>query len=325
MNKNKFILFLLIAFLFSSCEKEDEIKFTVFTGETAYTNDDAIIFNGRIQMYKDETILDHGFIIYDSLGIDNPEVVSLGPMNESGNFTHKSYSGLKPGAQYRVAAFAKNRKDIIIGEKNCFAIPQAFYPVVDRVEPDSGYFTDTISIYGHKLSNLIGDWELLLGQERPLPFEKSDTLLKIMVPIGLNQKKSELILRYDDMIIHTEKYFSIFDPVFDSICPTQAYSGEIVKIFGKYLGNYKVSRLYVNDNLIISQCSNNLISFNFPIIKGKEFVNIKLKVLKRYYTVTDTFKCLVSDVNSVDKVNVSFNDIVLIKRENFYTANSNQQ
>lgn len=291
MKSGKYFLLIFISLLLLECQKEDEIKFMVFTGETSYLMDGGICFNGYLNTNKSTKLSDHGFNIYNK---NNEKLgqISLGVMDKSGKFSSLKYSGLDTENIYSVAAYASSDNYQIESDKNEFHATGIYLPVVEGVYPDSADFRDTLSIFGKNLTSLFGEWEVLLNTIPAEIVEQSDTLINFMFPLNLKNRINEIIFKNNRQKIESGKFVSVNKIKIDSICPLEAYPNEEVRIYCSKFGEINKVSLYVFKYRVPFEFHDNYISFKFPQIEVMDYVSVRFLVLGEFIHVTKSFKCL---------------------------------
>ncbi len=322
---------MLSLFIFS-CEKE-EGNFMVFTGQNTYNSDGGMNFQGRLQMDASVSIVDHGFIVSNYSGGVFSDTISLGNKTEDGNFHYLSYNGLIPGKDYYIVSYAKSKDKTLFGEKLIFSTLVTFSPKINEVLPNPAYLNDTITLKGEHFLPYTGSWDILIEYQKAEVFSlidstiyivktellhSSDSIIIFVLPDILNYKKSAIFFSSDKALINSGAFVTIKDSEIDSLNSCCAYPGDIIKIYGKLLGNSNTTKVYCdNEECSVININEKTISFSLPLIHNKNSVDIILNILGFDIIAFENFELLRPYIQSITPEIPRFEDTIIVTGENF--------
>ncbi len=213
------IITLTALLLLFSCNKEEYEYPVVFTGEEIDMTEERIILSAYLPRMGNDDIVDYGFQInklrnYHHIDNNSPKISLQSIPLEDSSFSTTLRAGMLPDNEYELRAYARTQKGTSYGNIILFRNIVDNPIQLDYFEPEMGNIGDTISIHGSYFNPYLvidtwswrGDENIVRFNERKaLVIFASDSLLKVIVPNGLNETLSTISVE----VRHTKHSFKV--------------------------------------------------------------------------------------------------------------------
>lgn len=199
----------------------------------------AVTLQARIPLPGIHAITDHGFIwgLHPNLQPENSSKISLGALSSARSFETRIERDLVKDTTYYVKAFIATSVQVVYGKVVSFRTPgnvdnNLESPVIDSFSPERGTFGDVIAIYGSNFSTVGMDNHVQFNEFAARVMEASDTILTVMVPMGLTAKDHTVAVTVNGQRAESATIFEMLPPVIESVFPTSGPLGTTVTIQG---------------------------------------------------------------------------------------------
>lgn len=285
-------ILLIISILLTTCEKEEEGSFMVFTGQVNVLQYDNIEFNGRLQLSDNIKIIDHGFIF------PSFEKISLGETDNSGNFKFNYGQILNPDYVRSVSAYVETEDGLFFGERVSFSPLRLKFI---KIYPGLLYLNDILTLEGERLLPENNELSFYLNDLLCEIILKTNEKIQIKVPETIDKSQLKLKVAIGDQEFEHGVVLNIKTPVINSIEKRSGASGDTIIVHGDYLGNRDVTTIKIIDGWGHIYELVHFLSIDKNSIKF--FIEIGIPYNYRYIEVEVMGKIVYEDLRSLNILN----------------------
>lgn len=193
------IVTLLLALLFSNCEKE-EIHPREYprlnTLEVSHISSAGARFNAELSYRGDFNIIRYGFIwakyTNPNLTVSDRVIYSTSP-NEN-TFSAEIPTTLEAGREYYVNSFVETSDYLVYGNEISFKSLGSQAPLISAFSPLTASWGDTLEIRGKHFSFVPASNKIFLGELAMEVLTASDSLLSAVIPSEENETSVQLVV-----------------------------------------------------------------------------------------------------------------------------------
>ncbi|MFT7160799.1 MAG: N-acetylneuraminic acid mutarotase [Bacteroidia bacterium] len=321
------LLFLLLSL---GCTEKTEIeprdfnlvKTLMVTNITA----DGAQFNAKIVFGDKANVVNYGFVWSDTQDptLANSDKVVYPDEANPTEFSATVTTLLKKDRRYFVRGFIETENSIIYGEVVEFVSLGSNAPIVTEARPLIGTVGDTVEIRGKGFSHIQQPNKVTFGEYSATVLIASDTLLKVLVPNADLESYQIGVTLVGNKATNTEPFITS-SPIITNIQPKVAAIDDTISISGSdfsYTLTENVVKLSGVDARVIF-ADKSQIKFVIPndLIGGVK--SLLLEIGGKSANVNNGFDFKAPKVNSLDKTNGSFSEIITIRGENLSIRESN--
>jgi len=225
-----------------SCKKQEDTKpqQTNYTGpameavSAAVYPDGGVSLTGNIHQIP-ENLTEYGFLLAtDSLFTTNQLFVKIGTTPVLGVIKQDINTGIIKNKDYYYTMYGRTSPyGYVRYNVKSFNSSGSKSVKVDSIYPLKANIGDTLTIRGKYFSNQ--GINVLFGNQFSGLISSSDTLIKCIVPVGINQVSPVIILQYSQKLDTISNKFSLYAPVITSFTPTATFRDTII-INGDHFG-----------------------------------------------------------------------------------------
>jgi hypothetical protein len=269
----------LIFLIQSSCLKEDTFENpVVFTGDIMHVTSTGAVFHGKI-VGQGSGIIDHGFVWdqHDQPLIGKAYQRSLGVFTTE-DFSSSIEGAFKEGELYYVRSYVRDSKTTVYGRTAVFKSLGGAAPEVLDFYPKQGTWNDTLTIRGKNFSRLTDQNLVKIGIASAFCLYASDTLLKVIVPVFLEEINSNVsVTIFGNTSTFTDE-FVLLPPEVLEITPDEGPFLATVTITGKHF--HPLAKVFFdNKQAGVISSSGKHIQVKVPSFDKERDVKIKVNIL----------------------------------------------
>ena len=185
--------------------------------------------------------------------------------------------------------------------------------------PANGYIGDTITLTGafYKNTPVVN-----FGDVSAKVISKDSKTLKVVVPDDIANATTAISVAVDGQTTTSTTSFHLNAPVIDSISPTTAFSGQVVRIKGKgFRNSYKYKQVYLDKSLItVTPESNTSLAFNITNVStGMHGFAVEVAGLKTL--AKDSVRLIAPVITAITPASVTEDDTLIIKGHHLLSPN----
>jgi len=181
--------------------------------------------------------------------------------------------------------------------------------------PANGYIGDTITLTGAFYKNTPA---VSFGDVSAKVISKDSKSLKVVVPDDIANATTAISVAVDGQTITSATSFHLNAPVIESISPTTAFAGMIIRIKGKgFRNSYRYRQVYLDNSLIaVSPESNTSLAFDMTNVStGLHGFAVEVAGLKTL--AKDSVRLIAPEITSITPNSVTEDDTLVIKGHHF--------
>ncbi len=230
-------------------------------------NSEGATFNGEVLSSGNTSIIEQGFL-WDTTAVlrDNSKnKILLEDVNNTGRFKYRMSGSLNKNQKYYVKAFSKAQEYLVFGDVVSF-LSKGSKPVqITSFNPSVGSWGDTISIKGQRLNGI--DYTVYFGNLQAEILSSSDSIMKVIVPSKLNEKRVKILIESQDDTISSVEYFNYRSPEVSGISALNGTFNDELIITGRNLCGYDAYnvKVYFNETAAtVIEVSSNMLKTTVP-------------------------------------------------------------
>lgn len=319
-------LFLSIAFLFFSCQKEIDTSRDFPRVEIVSVNEideTGVTFTAKILSEGNSEIIEHGFVWGKedkTLSIVKSERVTLGSFEGVGYYKAVTTFGLEKNKNYFVKAFVKTKNHTVYSTAKSFFSLGCEPPVISEFEPKTAGWGDTIRIKGENFGFETAKLALTFGNATSVITYASDSLVVGVVPININQEPVSICLNVYGENAVSEESFTFIMPQVNQITPSSATFNDTITFIGTNLpiDQYQFKIKFDDVEANVLSFSSSEVKVIVPLTVSNPLPSISLNVSGVNFTFTNNFTLKVPIIDDLTPTNITGNNRVIKVYGNYF-------
>jgi N-acetylneuraminic acid mutarotase len=315
---------ILTAFLVTCKQDPAERPFprTLTTGVTDISVNRAI-FHGDILALGHEPVTDYGFVCMSDpslLDLDRGIVFSLGSINHTGPFFYEGLIKQPRPMQLYVRTYLTTKTYTVYGNTVSFYYPGGQAPVIDSVTPLTASWLDTLSLWGGVFDGAGKFNTVTLGSQEAQLVSQSDSLLRFVVPVDLNEEHTPVILKVYGNTTQYKEDFSLIPPQLTRFAPDSGYYGQEIRFVGKHFHPWKSHNKVSVDgySCSVNEASPEEITVTLPSGLGEGWHPVRLITQQFTLNASDSFYCSAPVIEKIAPLKGTFLDTLTLTGKNLH-------
>ena len=314
--------FIIFTFLIQ-CTPEEIIRDypTIETVSIKDVSKKGAVFNATLKNINNYDILEYGFVwsYTGDPNIQNSEKTKNNSGIKSGSFSANIKTTLIEGARYFVKSYVKTKDYLVYGNKLEFVSLGSLGADIDKLEPNSGVWGDTIKIIGNNFSYLKDNNKVKFNDKTAFVVKSNDSIITCIVPEYLTSDEAIIKLSIAEKEVNSPNNFKIKLPIINTITPLTATFGDEITIIGDNFGvKPEYNKVYFGNVLAeVTESSKNSIKVLVPNEIENSIERIKIQSHAVETVFNQDFK-LNTPILSFIQPNIKTDTIITIKGKFFH-------
>ncbi|HMP99674.1 MAG TPA: IPT/TIG domain-containing protein, partial [Cyclobacteriaceae bacterium] len=300
------------------------------TNDVTEINSEGATFNAKIISFGKEPILEFGFYWERRSSYTGPpantqgqeKIIFTGTELKGETFEARITTTLSANVIYIVRAYAKTENYYIRGEPKTFLSLGSGGPSIAEIIPSHAHIRDTVNIRGRNFSFNAFSNIVKFDQFDAKVLDATDSLLTIVVPHQLINKKPVISVSIVGNISKLEEKFELYTPIIQSISKSTLYSLDTIELTGQHFGILPLdNKILINENeATVLSSSRTKLKFIVPL-KLSNPITIQLSVAGQIATLDEDIQYLIPVFDSFSPSSAHWGDTITISGDNFYSPN----